>query len=74
MIDDHDGCEWMNVSSGTGSPGLFRQIPHSRKTVVLCVCVCVSVPLNRFGLVEISSPYAGKAKKLSSSWSFTPEV
>jgi len=21
MIDDHDECEWVNVSSGTGSPG-----------------------------------------------------
>ena len=23
-IDDHDRCEWVNVSSGTGSPGLSR--------------------------------------------------
>ena len=22
MSDDHDGCEWVNVSSGTGLPGL----------------------------------------------------
>jgi len=22
MTDDHDECEWVNVSSGTGSPGL----------------------------------------------------
>jgi len=22
MIDDHNECEWVNVSSGTGSPGL----------------------------------------------------
>jgi len=22
MIDDHDECEWVNASSGTGSPGL----------------------------------------------------
>jgi len=22
MIDDHDQCEWVNVSSGTGSPWL----------------------------------------------------
>jgi len=22
MIDDHDRCEWVHVSSGTGSPGL----------------------------------------------------
>jgi len=24
MIDDHDRCEWVNVPSGTGSPGLSR--------------------------------------------------
>jgi len=24
MIDDHDECEWVNVSSGTGTPGLSR--------------------------------------------------
>jgi len=24
MIDDHDECEWVNVSSGTGSPGLSQ--------------------------------------------------
>jgi len=24
MIDDYDECEWVNVSSGTGSPGLSR--------------------------------------------------
>ena len=23
-VDGHDGCEWVNVSSGTGSPGLSR--------------------------------------------------
>ena len=26
IFDDHDGCEWVNVSSGTGSPGLSRTI------------------------------------------------
>ena len=24
MIDGHDGCEWVNVSSGTDSPGLSQ--------------------------------------------------
>jgi len=24
MIDDYDECEWVNVSSGTGSPGLSQ--------------------------------------------------
>ena len=35
MSDDQDGCEWVNVSSGTylGTPG--------QKTVKQCVCVCV---------------------------------
>jgi len=32
MIDDHDECEWVNVSSGTGSPGLSGQNPQSHKT------------------------------------------
>jgi len=26
MVDDHDRCEWVNVSSGTGSPGLSRVV------------------------------------------------
>jgi len=37
MIDNHDRCERVNVSSGTGSPGLSRQNLESRKMVV-CVC------------------------------------
>jgi len=40
MSDDQDGCEWVNVSSGTGLPGYYRI--KGRKTVV-CVCVCVCV-------------------------------
>ena len=38
MIDDHDECKWVNVSSGTGHPGCPGQNPQSRKTVA-CVCV-----------------------------------
>jgi len=48
MTDDHDRCEWVNISSGTGSPGLSRTT--SREIVEkdcygcvvkwLCVCVC----------------------------------
>ena len=34
-----DRSEWVNVSSGTGSPGLSGQNPESRKTIVLYVCV-----------------------------------
>ena len=33
-IDGHNGCEWVNVSSGTCHPGCHRQNPDSRKTVV----------------------------------------
>jgi len=33
MSDDQDGCEWVNVSSGTG----LGQKAVKR----LCVCVCV---------------------------------
>jgi len=40
MTDDHDKCEWVNVSSGTGSSGLSGQYPESHKMVV-CVHVCV---------------------------------
>ena len=36
MVDEQEGCEWMNVSSGTGSPGQTRT--KGRKTAV-CVCV-----------------------------------
>jgi len=39
MIDDHDECEWVNVSSGTGSPGLSRT--KSKEPQNGCVCVCV---------------------------------
>jgi len=41
MIDDHNKCEWVNVSSGSGSPGFPGQNPKSRKTVV---CVFVQHP------------------------------
>ena len=40
MVDEQEGCEWMNVSSGTGSPGQTRT--KGRKTAV-CVCVVVVV-------------------------------
>ena len=45
MIDDHDRCQWVNVSSGTrlpAHPGCPGQNPDSRKMVV-CVCVCIYV-------------------------------
>jgi len=38
MIDDHDRCEWVNVSSGTCSPGCHGQNPESH---IGCVCTAV---------------------------------
>ena len=40
MIDDQDRCERVNVSSGTGSPGLSRT-KCCKMVVGQCVCVCV---------------------------------
>jgi len=43
MTDDHDRCEWVNVSSGTRLPahlGCPGQNPESRKMGCVCVCVC----------------------------------
>jgi len=36
IFDDHDGCEWVNVSSSTSSPGLSDNIHRAIKR--LCVC------------------------------------
>jgi len=52
MIDDHDECEWANVSSGTGSPGFPGQNPQSCKMVV-CVCVVV---IDLIGLLKTLNP------------------
>ena len=38
MFDDQDGCEWVNVSSGTGLP---YTTPGQKAVKRLCVCVCV---------------------------------
>jgi len=37
MIDDHNRCEWVNVSSGISSHGCPGQNPESRKMVVVVV-------------------------------------
>jgi len=50
MIDDHDRCEWVNVSSRTGSTGLSRTNPESRKTFV-CVCMCACSFSGPLGLI-----------------------
>ena len=35
MVDDQDRCEWVNVSSGSGSPGQSRKKGHETVVVVL---------------------------------------
>ena len=40
MVDEQEGCEWMNVSSGTGSPRWTQTKGH--KTVV-CVIIIIIV-------------------------------
>ena len=49
MSDDQDGCEWVNVSSGTGLPG-------QKAIKRLCVCVLETW---RFSIPNIidSGPY-----------------
>ena len=37
MIDDHDRCEWVNVSSGTSSPVLSQRKSRDPKIVVVIV-------------------------------------
>jgi len=44
MYDDQDGCEWVNVSSGTGLVPDKRPLNGCvcvRVRVRVCVCVCV---------------------------------
>ena len=45
MSDDQDGCEWVNVSSGTSLPG-------QKAIKRLCVCVCVSIHLKANRLIN----------------------
>ena len=50
MIDDHDTCEWVNVSSGTGSPKQSRT--KGRETVVVVVVVVVLVFIMLFECLQ----------------------
>jgi len=43
MSDDQDGCEWVNVSSGTGLPRVVLDKRPLNGCVCVCVCVCVSI-------------------------------
>jgi len=56
MIDDHNRCEWVNVSCGTAHLGCPGQNPDSHKMVV-CVHVWLfTTPLKLQFYVRISWP------------------
>ena len=44
MSVEQDGCEWVNVSSGTGPPGSPGQ-----RTVTRCVCACYLLTVRWYG-------------------------
>jgi len=48
MSDDQDGCEWANVSSGTGLPGS----PGQKAVKRLCVCVCMAAVSNEYWVMS----------------------
>ena len=48
MVDDQDRCEWVNVSSGTNSPGQSRTKGHKTVTVFVVVEYCISASLQQF--------------------------
>jgi len=52
MSDDQDGCEWVNVSSGTGSPGVAPDKGLLNGGV--CACVRVYMRAINFLLREIT--------------------
>jgi len=33
MFDDQDGCEWVNISSGTGPPELIKRLNEWKENV-----------------------------------------
>jgi len=53
MSDDQDGCEWVNVSSGTGLPGSPGQKAVKR------LCVCVEFQTKLISLLGYNSLYWG---------------
>jgi len=40
MSDDQDGCEWVNVSSGTVPTQIVPDKRPLNGSVCVCVCVC----------------------------------
>jgi len=43
MIDDQDRCEWVNVYSGTGSPGYSQTEGHKAVVVVLMLKILLNL-------------------------------
>jgi len=58
MTDYHSRCEWVNISSGTSSPGLWVVISHQRAVKWLW---CVYVLLwPSYGSLDFDRDYRGK--------------
>ena len=51
MVNDQDGCEWVNVSSGTGSPGWSETNGRQRS---LLLCLLVQLFLRLFSWVSVT--------------------
>jgi len=45
-VDDQDRCEWVNVSSGTGSTRYYWRKSHKTVVVVVVIVVVVSTSLS----------------------------
>jgi len=58
MIDVYDGCKWVNVSSGTGSPGCPGQRPERCKMLVVVVVVVVVKRIIFFQLQQLNSLFS----------------
>ena len=52
MVNDQDGCEWVNVSSGTGSPGW--SVTNGRQWSLLLLSLLVQLFLRLFSWVSVT--------------------
>ena len=53
MSDDQDGCEWVNVSSGTGLPGQSRTKVKRLCVWGVCVVICLLQGANGVHVVKL---------------------
>jgi len=73
MTDDHNRCEWVNVSSGTSSPRLsWKKSREPSNGLCVCVCVCcvqlMSVMSHYRRLLSIMSQSAAETWQRFDTW------